>query len=215
MEIKYLGHSSFLLKGSQGRVVTDPYDPAMLGKKFPKVEAEIVTISHQHQDHNAGNLVGGGPLVLKLPGEYEKSGIRVFGYESFHDSKQGAERGKNILFKIEIDDIAVLHCGDLGHMLSDETIEEIEQVDVLLIPVGGFYTISAEEATQVVSKLEPAYVIPMHYNVPGFSQDLMSKLAPVSDFLQKIGATETVLIDKLIIKKQDIGEDMKVVVLSS
>lgn len=222
MDITYLGHASFLLRGNSGKVVTDPYDSEMMQHNFPKTEADIVTISHQHGDHNNvtgvvmadPNTTQPNPLVLTMPGEYEKKGIRIQGFPSFHDKNQGSERGKNIIYKITIDDVDILHCGDLGHSLKSETVDEIGSVDVLLIPVGGFYTIGPDEAVDVVSKLEPAVVIPMHYKASGFNPEIMEKLASVDEFLDKIGTEVTKPGKKFSIKKSDITEeDLKVVVL--
>ena len=206
MNITYLGHSSFLLKSSTGRLLMDPFDGTKMGKKFPKVEADIITISHDHSDHNARNVVEGNPLVIEIPGEYEKFDIRISGFETYHDKQQGAERGKNTMYKVEMDDISILHCGDLGHTLSSEMIEEINGADIVLIPVGGFYTIDADEARQVVEKLEPSIIIPMHYKVADMNPEIMDKLAPVEDFLSKIGVTEPERMKTLSIKKGDLGE---------
>jgi L-ascorbate metabolism protein UlaG (beta-lactamase superfamily) len=215
MNITYLGHSSFLLKNSTGKLVTDPYDGTKMGKKFPKVEADIITISHEHDDHNARTAVEGDPLVITIPGEYEKFDIRVSGFETYHDKQQGEERGKNTIFKIEMDDISILHCGDLGHTLSNELIEEINGADVVLIPVGGFYTIDADEARQVVEKLEATIIIPMHYKVPDMSPEIMNNLAPVDDFLAKIGVTEPERMKTLSLKKADLDENTRIIVLES
>ncbi len=100
MEIKYLGHSSFLIKTKDAKIVTDPFDPIVTGIKFPKIEADVVTVSHDHRDHNQAKLVDGNPLIIDMPGEYEKKGVRIFGYRSYHDKKQGTERGEVILYKI-------------------------------------------------------------------------------------------------------------------
>jgi L-ascorbate metabolism protein UlaG (beta-lactamase superfamily) len=152
-------------------------------------------------------------LVINIPGEYEKQGVRITGYPVFHDKKQGTERGRNTLFKIEMDNLSVLHCGDLGHILDDELIEEIDGVDILLIPVGGFYTIDADEAVGVVRKIEPSIVIPMHYNFPKLNQQAFGKLTPVTDFLNKIGVGEVQPLLKFIIKKEELTEEMKVVIM--
>jgi L-ascorbate metabolism protein UlaG (beta-lactamase superfamily) len=181
MDITYLGHASFLLRGNSGKVVTDPYDGDMMKHVFPKTEADIVTISHAHGDHNSAGAVvsydpntsNPNPLVLTMPGEYEKKGIRIQGFATFHDKNQGADRGKNVVYKITIDDVDILHCGDLGHMLKSDVVDEIGNVDVLLIPVGGFYTIGPDEAVDVVSKLEPSVVIPMHHTVNHDRQKVM------------------------------------------
>lgn len=214
MEIAYFGHSSFRIKTKTGSVVLDPYDAKSLGKPFPKVEADVVTISHHHDDHNASSNVGGNPLVIDLPGEYERSGIRITGFESYHDKTKGEERGRNVMYKIEAENVSVLHCGDLGHTLSAETIELIDGVDVLLIPVGGFYTIDAEEARQVIEKLEPSIVIPMHYKNDAFPTDIMENVAPLEDFLSKLGITSYEPVSKLSVAPADFEEQTKVVVLS-
>lgn len=213
MEIKYLGHASFQLKGKSGSVITDPFDSKMVGLKFPAVEADIVTISHQHPDHDQVALVGGTPQIIDIPGEYEKQKIRVTGWGVFHDGKSGEERGKNTIYKIEIDEVSILHCGDLGHILSEELVEEIGPVDVLLIPVGGFFTIGADEANQVIHEIEPSIVIPMHYNDPKLNQEVFAKLAPLSDFLTKVGVSQIEPVKKLSLKKAEMTEEMKVVVM--
>lgn len=214
MEIAYLGHSSFRLSGKTSRVVTDPFDPKMVGLPFPKTTASIVTVSHQHEDHNKVELVGGDPLVLTIPGEYERGGVRVAGFEVYHDGQKGKERGATIMFRIEIDDITILHCGDLGQQISTEIIEEIGDVDVLLIPTGGIYTISPEEAKDVVSEIEPSIVIPMHYKAPGMSS-AFEKLSPVDAFITALGATPTYVEGKLRVVKEELGEETKVIVMKA
>ena len=214
MDITYLGHASFLLRSSSGKLVTDPFDVTMMKHAFPKTEADIVTLSHQHDDHNASANITGSPLILNMPGEYERNNIRVMGFPTFHDKTQGSERGPNILFRITIEEIDILHCGDLGHALKSETIDEIGSIDVLMIPVGGFYTINADEAVDIVSKLEPSIVIPMHYKASNYNSEIMSKLASVDDFLEKIGAEVVKPGNKYSIKKADLTEEeMKVVVM--
>lgn len=216
MDITYLGHSSFAFKGSKARVVVDPFDATLLGIPFPKTEADIVTVSHQHDDHNAISNISGDPLIFDLPGEYEKNGVRVYGFETFHDKNNGEERGKNIIFKFEIDGVAILHCGDLGHALTSELIQEINGADILLVPVGGVYTINADEARQVVERLEPSIVIPMHYRDPALTTKISdyASMATVDEFLQKIGVTDIQPVKKLSVKATDFGEeDMRIVVM--
>lgn len=218
MDITYFGHSSFLLRSASGKIVTDPYDGTMMKHPFPKTDADIVTLSHDHGDHNAADQIegveGAKPLILSMPGEYERKSIRVMGFPTFHDKTQGSERGVNTMYKITIDDIDVLHCGDLGHTLKSEIIDEIGEIDILMIPVGGFYTITADDAVDIVAKLEPSVVIPMHYKMPEFNPEIMDKLAPVDDFLEKIGAEAVKPGKKYTIKKSDLTEeDMKVIVM--
>ncbi len=214
MKIKYLGHASFLLKFKRTKVVTDPFDPQMVGIKFPRVEADIVTLSHHHQDHDRADLVKGSPLVIDLPGEYEKEGVRITGVLTYHDKSKGQKRGENVVFKMEGEDgIKVLHCGDLGHVLTDDQIEKIGEVDVLLIPVGGFYTIGPEEAMEVINKIEPAIVVPMHYNHSALNQAVFSQIKPVDEFLKVAGVSEIERVDELEISKNDIVEKEKEIVL--
>lgn len=212
MEIKYLGHASFLIKSKDVKIVTDPYDP-YIGMKFPKVEANIVTVSHGHKDHNRHDLIEGSPLVLDMPGEFEKMGVRIFGYKSYHDKKQGAERGENILYKIETENMSVLHCGDLGYVPDDAFIDFIGEVDVLMVPVGGFYTIDATEATELIKKVEPSLVIPMHYNHGKLKQEHFGKVASISEFLKKFGAEGLQPVPKLIVRKEELEQEMKIVVM--
>lgn len=214
MEIRYLGHASFHLKGKSASVVTDPFDKEKVGLKFPSVSAEIITVSHDHPDHNVVKGVEGTPLILDLPGEFEKEGIRVSGFATFHDKENGAKRGKNIVYKIEIDNVSILHCGDLGHVFNDETLEEIGTVDVLLVPVGGVYTIDSTEALQIIKQIDPKIVIPMHYKVDGMTETFKD-LAPVEDFLTKMGIAIEEKTKKLVVKSEDESEQMKTIVMEA
>lgn len=211
MQIKYLGHASFLIKTKDAKLITDPYDPEMVGLKFPKTEADVVTISHHHPDHDKADMVSGTPLALDWPGEYEKNGVRIFGFKSFHDKSQGSERGENILFKFEAEDVSILHCGDMGVVPNQELLDEIGDIDILMVPVGGFYTIGPEDAVEVVKKIEPSIVIPMHYNDPSLDQKTFGKLSTLADFLKKFGIEKPELVDQLTIKKEELGEEIKIV----
>lgn len=191
MDIQYVGHSCFRIRGKEGVVVTDPYDPKMVGLPAPGVKADIVTISHDHGDHN--NSAGVKPFnrdevfVIDHPGEYEVQGITVVGYPSFHDAQQGAERGKNIMFSIFLDNVHILHLGDLGHTLDEKTIEDIPDIDVLLCPVGGHFTINPAQAAEVISSLEPAYVVPMHYRTDQHKAETFAEVVTLPDFLTQYG----------------------------
>jgi L-ascorbate metabolism protein UlaG (beta-lactamase superfamily) len=213
MDITYLGHSSFLLKSKEAKVVTDPFG-AETGMKFPKLSADIVTVSHGHFDHNNVPGVDGEPRVFNWPGEYEKNGVRVFGFQSYHDDKKGEERGENVIFKFEMEGIHIVHLGDLGHKLSDGLIEDIGDVDILMIPTGGHYTINSAEAAEVVKQIDPSIVIPMHYATDAHSAELREQLEPVDTFLQRVSVQAVEPIDKLSIKKEDLtGDDLKVIVM--
>ncbi|MDO8610732.1 MAG: MBL fold metallo-hydrolase [bacterium] len=217
MEIKYVGHSAFQIKSDGAKIVTDPYDSS-IGMKFPKIDGDIVTISHGHKDHNRFDLVspvapGEIPLLIDMPGEFEKKGIRIFGFKSFHDKKQGEERGEVVLYKFESEGISVLHCGDLGYVPDNTFIDMIGDVDILMVPVGGKYTIDSTDAVELIKKIEPAIVIPMHFDNPKLNQEYCGGLAPLSDFLKKFGAENVQPLPKLIIKKDELDAEMKIVTL--
>ncbi|KKS64486.1 hypothetical protein A3A14_03885 [Candidatus Daviesbacteria bacterium RIFCSPLOWO2_01_FULL_43_38] len=211
MDITWYGQSFFKIKGKTATVVIDPYDPEFVGLKFPKdIEADVVLSTHHHKDHNNTGGVSGSPLVITGPGEYEKSGMSFAGVSVYHDGSQGFERGANTLYHILIDGINVVHLGDLGHVLTDEQISQIEACDILMIPVGSVYTIDAEAAAKVVAQLEPKVVIPMHYKVPGLKFDL----SEVDLFLKEMGAENISPVPKLSVTKDKLPEETMVVLLS-
>lgn len=179
MKIKYLGHSSFLLTESTGTaIVCDPYDDKV-GFSMPKVRADAVTVSHHHFDHDAVKKVSGNPVILDREQGYELPGVEIKAVKSFHDDEGGKKRGENVIFKFRMDGLDVCHLGDLGEECSPELIEAILPVNVLLIPVGGNYTIDAEMAMEYVDRIMPDVVIPMHYRVKGCEVDIDR----VDDFL--------------------------------
>ena len=209
VDVYWLGQSSFRIKGKGAQLITDPYDSAFSGLKFPKVEADIVTVSHSHRDHSAVESVQGNPFVIQGPGEYEVKGVSVVGVGAFHDKKTGAERGKNTLYNINVDDLNFAHMGDLGHLLSDSELEELGEVDVLFVPVGGVYTIEADDAAKLVSQIEPKIVVPMHYKVEG----LAFPLDGVEKFLKEMGKENLEALPKLSISKDRLPEELEVVIL--
>ena len=208
MDISWLGHSCFRLRGNHATVITDPYSPDM-GYSLGKPTARIVTVSHQHPGHCYAQGVDGQPKVVDGPGEYEISGVLIIGIATFHDGERGGKRGKNTVYLMEIDEISVCHLGDLGHVLSGEQVEEIDNVDVLLLPVGGVSTINAPMAAEVVRQLEPKAVIPMHYNTPALSWGL----EPVERFLKEIGAKQVNSQPKLSLTKSNLPTTMQVFLL--
>lgn len=213
MEISYLGHSSFRIKTKTASIVTDPFSPEMVGFKFPKTEADIVTISHHHPDHDYLAGVGGEPFVIDLPGEYETKGVFIFGYPSFHDKKGGSERGNNIIYLIEAEGLKVAHLGDLGDVPSDEVMEEIIGVDVLMIPVGGKFSLNPQEATELISKIEPLLVIPMHFKAEGINEEHFRELSPLEKFLSEFGTEQAERLDKLSVSKDKLPEETKIIIL--
>ena len=187
VEIRWLGHACFLITAGDGtRILTDPFDDT-LGYDLPAVSADIVTVSHAHFDHNNVGVVQGSPEVVDSPGDRSFGGVRIRGVQTCHDTKGGALRGRNIVFIIETDDITVCHAGDLGHVPSDETEKTIGRVDVLLIPVGGTYTLDAKGAQEAVRKLDPRIVIPMHYKTPDLE---MTELDGAERFLAGLSRVE-------------------------
>jgi len=205
VEITYFGHSSFRLKGKAATVVTDPYD-GKLGK-FPRdVSADIVTVSHDHFDHNATKLVSPS-FIVAGPGEYEVKGVSIIGVHTWHDEKSGTERGANTVYVIELDGLRMVHLGDLGHKLSQEQVDEIGPIDVVMVPVGGVYTIDSKIAAEVVRQVDPWVAIPMHY------KQLNPGLAGVESFLKEMGKSEVVPIPKYVISADRLPIELQVVVL--
>lgn len=183
MKVKWLGHSCFLLTSEQGvRVVLDPFDHSV-GYELPAVEADIVTTSHNHYDHNYIQAVQGKFIHINKSGQFSHKGIEILGVATFHDEANGTKRGTNIIYKFNIDGVRVCHCGDLGHVLTDSQIQELGPVDILLVPVGGFYTINAQEAVQVSQMLSPKIIIPMHFKTPVIEYPIDG----VEVFLQQAG----------------------------
>jgi len=207
MEIKYLGHASFLVKTKDAKLVMDPFDPKMVGLKFPKQEADVVTVSHPHKDHSYLEGVSADALVVEWPGQFEKRGIRIWGNRSYHDKQEGKERGENILYKIEAEGVSILHCGDLGVIPSDSQLDDIGEVHVLMVPVGGKYSLTADEAMELIKKIEPSIVIPMHYGRPELA---IEGLAPLDEFVKKMGIEQLEPVDKLVIKREDFNTEQAV-----
>lgn len=214
MIITWLGQSSFKLQdkvSSDGiTVVTDPYGKKT-GLKMPSFEADIVTVSHDHSDHNNVEALRGKPFVIDCAGEYDTKGILIEGIDSYHDEEEGKLRGGNIIYRIEIDDISIVHLGDLGHVLTNEQLEKLVGTDILLIPVGGKFTLDAKKAVEVISQIEPRIVIPMHYKVDGLAYEDFDS---IEKFVKELGI-EPSREEKLKISKKDLPqEEMELVILS-
>jgi L-ascorbate metabolism protein UlaG (beta-lactamase superfamily) len=228
MNISWYGHSCFKVttkgketfqnSGNQSArkdasltLVLDPFDKSV-GLTPPRFKADIVFVSHNHPDHNYTEPFKETPLINEA-GEYEIKGIFIKGIKGFHDKKEGKERGAVVMFKIEAEGISLVHLGDLGqNELSDSQIEELGQVDILLVPVGGKYTIGPEEAQKVINQIEPRLVIPMHYKIRG----LNLAIAGVEPFLKTIGAGNIKPVDKLSVKAPDLkNEDIKTIIFEA
>jgi L-ascorbate metabolism protein UlaG (beta-lactamase superfamily) len=208
MDISWLGHSCFRLRSSHATVITDPYPPD-LGYSLGKPTARIVTVSHQHPGHSYVTGIGGEPKLVTGPGEYEISGVLIIGMTTFHDGERGTKRGKNTVYLYEVDEVVVCHLGDLGHVLTTKQVEEIENVDVLLLPVGGVSTIDAPMAAEVVRQLEPKVVVPMHYK----TEALTRELEPVDRFLKEMGIKEVASQPKLSFTKANLPATTQVFLL--
>ena len=208
MNISWLGHSCFIIKGSQATVITDPYAPT-LGYSLGKPTANIVTVSHQHPGHSYVQGIDGEARLVAGPGEYEISGVLIIGISTFHDEEKGEKRGKNTVYLMEVDEVSICHLGDLGHVLTAEQVEELGNVDVLLLPVGGVSTINAPMAAEVVRQLEPKVVVPMHYK----TQTLSWELEPVARFLKEIGVKEAEPQPKLSLTKSSLPTSTQVFLL--
>ncbi len=209
MEISWLGHSCFRIKGTHTTVITDPYPPD-LGYSLGNPTARIVTVSHQHPGHSYVQGITGEAKLVTGPGEYEIGGVLITGMATFHDGDEGRKKGKNTVYIIEIDEVTVCHLGDLGHVLTTAQIEEIDNVDVLLLPVGDVSTINASMAAEVVRQLEPRVVVPMHYKTDALKWDL----EPVDMFLKEMGVKEVDSKPKLSLTKANLPASTQVFLLS-
>ena len=210
MEISWLGHSCFRLRGREATVVLDPCDKST-GYNISRPTADIVTVSHDHPGHNNVAAVPGEPRVIQGPGEFEVADVLIMGIRTFHDHEKGQKLGKNIAYVFELDDLRVCHLGDLGHIPTPEQVEELSGVDILLAPVGGGNTIGASAAAETVSLLEPKLVIPMHYQTPAAK----AELEPLERFLKEMGAPGALeeRQPKLSVTKSTLPHETKVQVL--
>jgi L-ascorbate metabolism protein UlaG (beta-lactamase superfamily) len=218
MQIQYYGHSCFKLTTKPAGRATedvsiffDPFDKE-IGLRPPQGQADVVFVSHDHHDHNNTGAIKGDPVVIDAPGEYAVKGINVVGIDSFHDNAEGAEKGHNTIFILEVEDLKICHLGDLGCDLTGKQLEEIDGVDILFIPVGGKYTIDGKKAAELVRKVEPAIVVPMHYQVSGSTLGADDEKV----FCGAMGCNVKEKVSKLNIKKKDLeGKSMEVVVMSN
>lgn len=216
-KITWAGQSCFSISVSNGKdhdadIVIDPFDEK-LGLNVPKLSADILLMTHQHHDRNNTSAIKGEPFVIDGPGEYEVKGVFIQGIPSFHDNSQGKERGLNTIYKFETEDLKFCHLGDLGqNQLTDEQLEAIDAVDILMIPVGGTYTIDSAEAQKIIGQIEPKIVIPMHYALPKHKD---KDLDDVNKFLKTMGKNSVTPQDKLTIKQKDLPKEgaMEIVVL--
>ncbi|KKS90389.1 MAG: Zn-dependent hydrolase of the beta-lactamase fold-like protein [Parcubacteria group bacterium GW2011_GWF2_43_11] len=215
MHIIWHGQSFFqiqtsLNKGEQTTIAIDPFDEST-GLKPPSFQADVLLITHDHHDHNNKKAIKGTPFLIEGPGEYEVKEIAIQGIPSFHDEEEGKKRGSNTIYLIEMEEMKVCHLGDFGQKeLTEDQLEQIGDIDVLMVPVGGEFTLDAKGAAHVISQIEPKIVIPMHYAIP----KLKIKLDEVDKFLKEVGKKSVVPQPKLLIKKKDLPLETQVVVLT-
>ena len=209
MEITWYGRACFRLKGREASVMTDPCPPST-GFVAGKHEVDLLTLSHAHADHTYTRSITAG-LTLTRPGEYEHRNLLVTGVRTFHDGDRGKQRGENVVFAVEIDGVHVCHLGDLGHLLTEEELAELGPIDVLLVPVGGNFTISPAEAAEVVAQVNPKIVIPMHFATDGASSDLLGP----ERFLNELAISEPIRQPKAVVHLSTLPEETQVVLLEA
>jgi L-ascorbate metabolism protein UlaG (beta-lactamase superfamily) len=205
MTTTWYGQACFKIQSGDTVIAIDPFAKE-IGLTPPRFQAHLALVTHDHYDHNNVSSLGGEPFTITSPGEYEVRGVYVRGIETYHDASGGKERGLNTVYTIDVEGIRIAHLGDFGEAeLRNETLEQLGDVTVLMLPVGGTYTIDAGVAVKIVNSVEPRYVIPMHYKIPG----IKANLASVDAFLKEVGATKVQPQDKFILKKKDIGSEDK------
>lgn len=210
MDMTWLGHACFRMRGREGVVLTDPPDPKS-GHAIPRTEAGLVTMSHEHAGHASLRSVAGEPVVLRGPGEYEVHDMLVTGIGCFHDEEKGAARGPNTVFAIRLDDLVICHLGDLGHALSAVDLEKLGDVDIALVPISGpDVNLSAARAAEIVHQLEPKVVVPM-----SFDPDDTKKDTPYLRLLHELGVKELEFVSKLSVTRSTLPDNLQVVALDS
>lgn len=217
MQIQYYGQSCFKLTAKPaGRATEDItifFDPfgKETGLRPPQGQADVVFVSHEHSGHNNVDALKGDPVVINTPGEYSVKGINVIGIDAFHDAEEGTLRGRSAIFILETEELKICHLGDLGADLTGKQLEEIDGVDVLFIPIGGKDTIDGKKAAELVRKIEPAIVIPMHYKVSGSTSEIEDE----KKFCAEMGNCPKEKTAKLNIKKKDLeGKSMEVIIMN-
>ncbi len=212
MKIDFYGHSCFRIKCKDLSILIDPYH-SNLGLDLPKIKSDVVLVTHNHDDHNNTKLAGKEALIINGPGEYEVKGTFISGQEAFHDNAQGTERGVITMYLIENEKVKIAHLGDLGQkQLSKKQLEFLEGVDVLLIPVGGVYTINAHDAINIINEIEPRIIIPMHYAVPGLK--LPKHLDSIDNFIKEIGLSPEKLNELKVSKDSLPSSELKLIILN-
>jgi len=208
LEITWYGHACFRLKDRGIAIVTDPYDSS-LGYVLPRLQADVVTVSHQVPGHSNIAAVRSRPKVLSGPGEYEVKGVFITGFPTYHRAARRAPPERNTIFVFEFNSLTVCHLGDLGTILAQDQIEALPPLDVLLVPVGGRATLDAARAAEVIGLLEPKLVIPMHYKTPHYK----GRLDKLDKFLKEMGLPPQEPRETLKITSSDLPDETHVVIL--
>jgi L-ascorbate metabolism protein UlaG (beta-lactamase superfamily) len=207
-EITWYGHACFAIRSRDVTVLMDPV-PESSGYDIGNPSADIVTVSHDHTGHSALDKVQPGYRLLNGPGEYEIQEVLINGIQTYHDAERGKKHGKNTVYVIELEELVICHLGDIGHVLTEQQVEQISSVDILLVPAGGGPTITPSQAAEVIAQIEPGIVIPMQFRTEkgDFERE------PVDGFLREMASAEHETLDRLRVRKSDIGESARVVVL--
>lgn len=213
MEITWLGHSCFRLRGKEATIIADPYAKG-IGYSLGRATADVVTISHAHLNHANAAAIGGSPIIIDGPGEYEVKGVAITGIRTYHDAEAGKSHGKNTVYLYEMEGLVVCHLGDLGHVPTSAQVEAMSNVDVLLVPAGGGTTIGAAEAAEIISLIEPKVVVPMHFRTPALTPAPgATELEPVEKFLRQLSVPSLQAQPKLSATAGNLPEEMQVVLL--
>jgi len=212
VEVTYFGLNAVRLRGREATVMIDPYEPK-LGLSPVRLNVQIVVFSHEDPTHFSMHGISGEPHQVTGAGEFEIKGVALHGTQTYHDSKKGAERGKNFVYTIEIDDLRCVHLGHLGHALTEDQLESIgSKIDILFVPIGGGSHINASQANEIVNQIEPKYVVPISYKLPGLTL-LAQNLEGVEKFAREMGATELTPQPKLQLTVSPTGEETKLILL--
>lgn len=207
VNINWYGQSCFRIESKGTSLLIDPFSKE-IGLRAPRLNDNLILITHQHYDHNNTEGMSAETFLINGPGEYEKAGVQVEGIISFHDDKQGVERGFNTIYVIKMEDMKICHLGDLGqHELSGEQVDAIGEIDILFVPVGGKYTLDGTQAARVAKQVEPKIIIPMHYKVDGLKIDIDGP----QKFIKEIGLKPEEVDAFKIAKKNLPVEEIKLV----
>jgi L-ascorbate metabolism protein UlaG (beta-lactamase superfamily) len=206
LQIRWHGHACFEITNDL-TLVTDPHDGKSIGIPAPNVSGDIILVSHDHYDHNSVKSVEKEGSKIVLDGKKRViSNIEIFGVDSFHDEAQGAKRGNNIMYKFNVDEIKFCHLGDLGHDIDDDAVNKIGEVDILFVPIGGTFTVDDKQAWDVINKIKPRIIVPMHYKIGGLSLPI----AGIDSFLEQAKHKVIHVGNEIDIEKDDLPKETEI-----